>query len=69
MHFMRFAAMEIDLVAGRTFTDRDTTDAPAAVLVSESLARYLWPSGDAVGRRLVAVGAEAESDDRRRRRE
>ena len=63
MHFMRFAAMEIDLVAGRTFTDRDTTDAPAAVLVSESLARYLWPSGDAVGRRLVAVGAEAESDD------
>ena len=58
-----FAAMGIDLVAGRTFTDRDTTDAPAAVMVSESLARYLWPSGDAVGRRLIAVGAEAESDD------
>ena len=52
-----------DLVAGRTFTDRDTTDAPAAVMVSESLVRYLWPSGDAVGRRLIAVGAEAESDD------
>ena len=45
-----FAAMGIDLVAGRTFTDRDTTDVPAAVMVSESLARYLWPSGDAVGR-------------------
>ena len=58
-----FAAMGIDLVAGRTFTDRDTTDAPAAVLVSESLAQYLWPSGDAVGRRLIAIGAEAESDD------
>ena len=58
-----FAAMGIDLVAGRTFTDRDTTDAPAAVLVSESLARYLWPAGDAVGRRLIAVGAEAESDE------
>lgn len=57
-----FAAMGIDLVAGRTFNDRDTTDAPAAVMVSESLARYLWPSG-AVGRRLVAVGAEAESDE------
>ena len=54
---------QVDLVAGRTFTDRDTTDAPAAVMVSESLARYLWPSGDAVGRRLIAVGAEAESDD------
>ena len=32
-------------------------------MVSESLARYLWPSGDAVGRRLIAIGAEAESDD------
>ena len=31
--------------------------------VSESLARYLWPAGGAVGRRLIAVGAEAESDD------
>ena len=57
-----FTAMGIDLVAGRTFSDRDTTDAPAAVIVSESLARYLWPSGDAVGRRLIAIGAEADSD-------
>lgn len=56
-----FEAMGIDLAAGRTFTDRDTTDSPAAVIVSESLARYLWPSSDAVGRRLIAIGAEAES--------
>ena len=55
-------AMGLDLVAGRAFTDRDTADAPAAVLVSESLARYLWPSGEAVGRRLIAIGAEAGSD-------
>ena len=58
-----FAAMGIDLVAGRAFTDRDTTDAPAAVMVGESLARYLWPAEDAVGRRLIAIGAEVESDD------
>ncbi|MYD86341.1 MAG: FtsX-like permease family protein [Acidobacteria bacterium] len=57
-----FTAMGIDLVAGRTFSDRDTTDAPAAVIVSESLARYLWRSGDAVGRRLIAIGAEADAD-------
>ena len=50
-------------MAGRALIDRDTTDAPAAVMVSESLARYLWPTGGAVGRRLIAVGAEAESDD------
>ena len=58
----RRAQADRDLVAGRTFSDRDTTDAPAAVIVSESLARYLWPSGDAVGRRLLAIGAEADSD-------
>ena len=58
-----FEAMGIDLVAGRTFTDRDTADAPGAVLVSESLARYLWPAGGAAGRRLIAVGAEAGSGD------
>ena len=57
-----FEAMGLDLVAGRTFTDRDTADAPAVVLVSESLARYLWPSGEAVGRRLIAIGAAAGSD-------
>ena len=56
-----FASMGLDLAAGRTFTDRDTADAPAAVVVSESLARYLWPSGRAVGRRLIAVGAEADT--------
>ncbi len=54
-------AMGLGLVAGRTFTDRDTADAPAVVIVSESLARYLWPSGEAVGRRLIASGAEAEA--------
>ncbi len=58
-----FEAMGFDLVAGRTFTDRDTAGGPAAVVVSESLARYLWPAGDALGRRLIAVGAGAEAND------
>ena len=58
-----FEAMGIDLVTGRTFTDRDTVEAPAAVVVSESLARYLWPSTEPLGRRLIAIGAEAESHD------
>ena len=58
-----FEAMEIDLVAGRSFTDRDTANAPATVVVSASLARYLWPSGEAIGQRLIALGAEAGSND------
>ena len=58
-----FQAMGIDLVAGRTFTDRDTLEAPAAVVISESLARYLWPTSEPLGRRLIAIGAQAEADD------
>ena len=58
-----FEAMGINLVAGRTFTDRDTLEAPPAVVVSESLARHLWPSSEPLGRRLIAIGAEAEADD------
>ena len=58
-----FRAMGIRLVTGRPFTDRDTVDAPGAVIVSESLARYLWPANDAVGQRLIAVGAEMHSGD------
>ncbi|MYD71452.1 MAG: FtsX-like permease family protein [Acidobacteria bacterium] len=58
-----FTAMGIDLVAGRTFTDRDTLEAPPAVVVSESLARYLWPTSEPLGRRLIAIGAQAEADD------
>ena len=50
-------------MAGRTFTERDTTGAPGAVVVSESLARFLWPASEVVGRRLIAVGAEAGPED------
>ena len=54
--------MGIDIVAGRAFTERDTISTPGAVVVSESLARYLWPTEEPLGQRLVAIGAEIESD-------
>jgi putative ABC transport system permease protein len=48
-----FRAMEIRLVRGRAFTDRDTANAPGAVIVSESTARRLWPGSDPLGRRMA----------------
>jgi putative ABC transport system permease protein len=48
-----FRAMEIRLVRGRVFTDRDTANAPGAVIVSESTARRLWPGSDPLGRRMA----------------
>jgi putative ABC transport system permease protein len=47
-----FKAMGIRLVAGRPFTARDDQRAPAVIIISETMARRYWPSGDAVGKRM-----------------
>ena len=45
-------AMSMQLLSGRALTERDTADAPLAVLVSETMARKLWPGDEPVGKRL-----------------
>jgi predicted permease len=47
-----FDTMRIPLLAGRDFAAADNATAPKVAIVSETLARRFWPSGDAVGRRL-----------------
>jgi putative ABC transport system permease protein len=47
-----FAAMGIDLVRGRDFGPADRAGSPPVVIVNETVARRLWPDGDAIGRRL-----------------
>jgi putative ABC transport system permease protein len=44
--------MGIRLISGRDFTERDTS-APGVVLVSQSVARRLWPGEEAVGKRIA----------------
>jgi putative ABC transport system permease protein len=56
LHFVNdayFDALQIPIAAGRAFTSRDRTGSALVALVSESLARRLWPSGDAVSRTVV----------------
>ena len=48
-----FRTMGIRLVQGRSFTNADTMDAPPVAIVSRSVARSLWPAGDALGKRLT----------------
>ncbi|HXK12019.1 MAG TPA: ABC transporter permease [Vicinamibacteria bacterium] len=48
-----FRAMGIPLRRGRDFTDRDAADAQPVAIVSEGLARLLWPGQDPIGRRLL----------------
>jgi predicted permease len=51
-----FAAMGIPLVRGRTFGREDTPAAPISAIVNASMARQLWPNGDALGKRVVWGG-------------
>ena len=51
-----FRAAGIPLRAGRFFDARDTAEAPAAVIVSRSLARALFGEQDAVGQRRPFPG-------------
>jgi len=47
-----FSAMQIPVIAGREFTDRDTLESPRAAVVNQALARKYWPNGDPIGKRV-----------------
>jgi hypothetical protein len=48
-----FPAMGLRVTDGRAIDDRDRADATPVVMVSETLAKRLWPAGGAVGSRLI----------------
>ena len=48
-----FQALGVPLIAGRDFTDADRRDAERVVIVSQSLARRMFDTNDAVNRRFV----------------
>ncbi len=47
-----FRTMGIPLLRGRALQEADRDDAPLVGVINESLARALWPGGDAVGARI-----------------
>jgi putative ABC transport system permease protein len=47
-----FKTMRIRILRGRGLTDQDSTPAPGAVAINESLARKYWPNEDPLGRRI-----------------
>ncbi len=52
-----FKAMQIPLIAGRQFTAADSAkDAPPVAIISESMARTLFPAGSPIGRRYGVDG-------------
>jgi predicted permease len=47
-----FRTLEIPVLQGRTFDERDTASSSHVAIVSESLARKYWPGESAVGKRI-----------------
>jgi putative ABC transport system permease protein len=47
-----FRALEIPLLRGRLFEERDVIDAPHVAVISESLAKTKWPQEDPIGRTI-----------------
>ena len=53
-----FEALDIPILAGRSFAEQDAADAPQVAILSAALARKLFGSGNAIGRR-VRLGGQA----------
>jgi putative ABC transport system permease protein len=48
-----FQTLQIPLIAGRIFTAHDNLDSTKVAIVSETLARQLWPGENPIGKRLI----------------
>jgi len=53
-----FPALDIPLLQGRLFDQRDGPDAPHAVVVSRSFAEAYWPGEDPIGRQVSGGGMD-----------
>ncbi len=47
------SALHIPVLRGRDINDTDVAGRPAAILISESMARQFWPGEDPLGKRLT----------------
>lgn len=57
-----FEFLQIPVRSGRRFTSADSAMAPRTVLISESLARRLWPGQEPLGKRLRAGDSKDDGD-------
>jgi putative ABC transport system permease protein len=55
-----FQTMQIPLLRGRAFGDRDREDTPRVVVISDGLARRFWPGEEAIGKRLGFAASDPQ---------
>jgi putative ABC transport system permease protein len=56
-----FETMSIPVLQGRDFAASDRVGAPGAIIVNRTLARQVWPAGNAIGQRVMLGGGGADS--------
>ncbi|HEX5964703.1 MAG TPA: ADOP family duplicated permease, partial [Pyrinomonadaceae bacterium] len=54
-----FNAMQIPIVEGRDFDDRDHTKSQRVVIINQEMAKTLWPGENAVGKRIL-IGTDSK---------
>jgi putative ABC transport system permease protein len=47
-----FRTLEVPIVSGRDFTESEGVDSSGVAVISQAMAKKLWPAGDALGRRF-----------------
>lgn len=53
-----FSSLEIPLLRGRTFTERDDSSAPGVVVINQAMAHQYWPKEDPLKHQIqIGVGA------------
>jgi predicted permease len=60
-----FDVLGIDIVSGRNFTQAERTTDAGVAIVSETIARQLWPNGDVVGQGVRLDAPQSASPDDR----
>src|SRR5262249_59870467 len=56
-----FRVMQIPLISGRFFDERDAPGAPRVAIISRRLAERFWPGEDPIGRRSEEHTSELQS--------
>jgi macrolide transport system ATP-binding/permease protein len=47
-----FQSLQVPLLNGREFTEKDTANTPAVVIINETMAKKYWPNQDPLGRQF-----------------
>jgi putative ABC transport system permease protein len=51
-----FQVLQVPLIRGRSFSDRDTADGPLVAIINETTAKTHWPNEDPLGKRFTFGG-------------